>query len=740
MSSPAVPARSQAGVVPIPPELAARSPFAGVDIAEKIGLAMLPGSHRPWFEQDVWDMTGMADAPKSMKPYYKVWRFNRVDDPRWRLVAKEFILARMCPLDERVAALPFAIRTAMSPASTSQVADRTAAWLNFLTDAGVSALGDVTQDHCDAFKAAHRRRKGGKGRPASGDVAPGTLSNLVRPIQNLALYGELFTADRYAEGFLPWQGRPASQVAEATRQVGNVSPPVPDALMQPVLSAALYTVFTLGPKVAEAVDELRAHRAAVAKMPTIVTLTGEAARMLLEGLERHEREEVPLPRMPTYAVTRRLKSGWDPDDPVLEVNTERLLQYTVGVHSFPHPVMELIKPAVARVAEKVGTIYEHGPRAELIPRCDDPSVAVPWTLPLQEMELRTLARIIQAACMVVVAALSGMRASELAEIGSASCPPPTHISSGRIRYKIASKVIKKRRWGGEPDEWVVLEEAYKAAELNLRLGGERIGKAPFGTTSFSFADLFEKFKTFVNGPEGRRLGLPHIPPGPVTNRGVRRTLAIAVAYRPGGLLAAKVQLKQVHAATTEGYAHRPGGAQGLFMAEVAELERDRQMRLAKAAWHDYKEGRMPAGPGAPTLIAAFEHIDAQLAQTPPGPAHVLDADQQLINLLRPHAERLHLGVANYCWFRDPAKALCLRLAGTAIKPDSKPLISMCDAARCPQATHHREHRAVWLSSADSSRKLLTILPRSHKDARARIQMDIDRSQRVVDAIDAAHTV
>ncbi|UQA91121.1 hypothetical protein [Streptomyces halobius] len=314
------------------------------------------------------------------------------------------------------------------------------------------------------------------------------------------------------------------------------------------------------------------------------------------------------------------------------------------------------------------------------------------------------------------------------------------MSGGRVRYRIASKLIKKRRWGGEPDEWVVLEEAYRSAELNLRLGGERIDKAPFGTTSFSFAGLFEKFKTFVDGPEGQRLGLPHIPPGPVTSRGVRRTLAIAVAYRPGGLLAAKVQIKQVHAATTEGYAHRPGGAQGLFMAEVAELERDRQLQLTKAAWDDFKEGRMPSGPGAPMLIAAFEHIDAQLAETPPGPAHVLDVDQQLINLLRPHAERLHVGVANYCWFRDPAKALCLRLAGAVIGPDSKPLIGMCDAARCPQATHHGEHRSVWLSSADRSRKLLTVLPRSQKDARTRIQMDVDRSQRVVDAIDAALAV
>ncbi|UQA91117.1 hypothetical protein [Streptomyces halobius] len=412
MSSRAVPIRPETRVAPIPPELSARSPFAGVDIAEMTGLAMLPGSHRSWFEEDVWDMSGMADAPKSMKPYYKVWRFNRVRDPRWRLVTKEFIIARMCPLDERVAALPFALRTAMSPASVEQVVARMATWFNFLTDAGVTSLADVTQDHCDDFKALHRRRKGRKGKPATGDVAPGTLSNHVRPIQNLALYGELFIADRYAEGFFPWQGRPTSQVAESTGQVGNVSPPVPDALMQPVLSAALYMVFTLGPQVAEAVDKLRAHRAAIAKMPTEVTLTGEAARALLKGLERHEREQIPLPRLSTFFVTQRVNSGWDRQDPLLEVNFERLLQYTVGVHGFPGPVWELIKPAVERVAEKVGTVYEHGAQAALIPRCDDPSVMVPWTLPLQERELRTLARIVRAACMVVVAALSGMRDSE----------------------------------------------------------------------------------------------------------------------------------------------------------------------------------------------------------------------------------------------------------------------------------------------------------------------------------------
>jgi hypothetical protein len=57
--------------------------------------------------------------------------------------------------------------------------------------------------------------------------------------------------------------------------------------------------------------------------------------------------------------------------------------------------------------------------------------------------------------------------------------------------------------------------------------------------------------------------------------------------------------------------------------------------------------------------------------------------------------------ANYCWFSDPRKALCLKLAGT---PDAtEPLIGMCDSARCPQATHHAQHRHVWANHAAATK-------------------------------------
>lgn len=59
-------------------------------------------------------------------------------------------------------------------------------------------------------------------------------------------------------------------------------------------------------------------------------------------------------------------------------------------------------------------------------------------------------------------------------------------------------------------------------------------------------------------------------------------------------------------------------------------------------------------------------------------------DREIASLLAKRAKTLHLGVANYCWFADPSKALYLKLAGT---PNAdNPLAGMCDSARCPLGT------------------------------------------------------
>ena len=94
-----------------------------------------------------------------------------------------------------------------------------------------------------------------------------------------------------------------------------------------------------------------------------------------------------------------------------------------------------------------------------------------------------------------------------------------------------------------------------------------------------------------------------------------------------------------------------------------------------------------------------------------------------------------LQAANYCWFADPARALCLKLAGTPTS--DKPLAGMCDSARCPQATHHPCHRPVWADTLNNTTVFLGSLGRTHKTEHARLQTERDRAQRVLTAIDAA---
>lgn len=252
---------------------------------------------------------------------------------------------------------------------------------------------------------------------------------------------------------------------------------------------------------------------------------------------------------------------------------------------------------------------------------------------------------------------------------------------------------------------------------------------------FAFDVRYTWFRNWVNAPTGQRLGLAPIPETPVSLRALRRTLAIELAYRPGGVLAAKLHLKHIAVATTEGYASRPGGAQAELLAEVNKHETEHNLELVWTEFRNFQQGVMPAGPGARELTDFFTHIDAKLAPTDAGAPKTQNSDREVLNLLTKRAKTLHLAAANYCWFTDPSRALCLKLAGTPHA--TKPLAGMCDSARCPQATHHTSHRPVWAEHAEQTKTFLGSLGPTRKTERARLQADHDRARRVLDSINAA---
>lgn len=131
--------------------------------------------------------------------------------------------------------------------------------------------------------------------------------------------------------------------------------------------------------------------------------------------------------------------------------------------------------------------------------------------------------------------------------------------------------------------------------------------------------------------------------------------------------------------------NRPGGAQALFLAEVGKVEESRSLSLTLQAFRDYQAGRRPSGPGARDLLAFFASVERQLEELDVSAPVVKRSDQEVINLLAHRAGALHLRLANYCWFLDPDKALCLKLA------DSEPFSNMTGGAGVGVA----ERRSSW---------------------------------------------
>ncbi|MGA5420553.1 site-specific integrase [Streptomyces lavendulocolor] len=710
------------------------SVFAGAAVCEVIRLPVRLGCHSPVFEQDVWDLTVVDGIPRFFSPSRRILDFTKIRNPRWWTVAKEYLLALMTPEHERVHVLPNAYRLPKTLITCQQRLEWVTSWMNWLTQQGVTDLGQVTQEHCDRF-VQHRStiydRDGSRLRDASDDTR--MMAELVA--RELAYYGELFSTDAYRDGFCPR----AATVIRTQGNTENKTQPARAELQQPLLAAALFLVQKVGPHVIALQRELERHRAAprVPAMPLV-----EREKALVETLRKHVRTGEPLTQTSPDGLGYKINKGWDPADPLFHVSLKSLVGESGTGGSDPRRHWlepggrwEAMLPLLRQTLAQVGVAPPWGRHAAVIDRADGDG-QVPWTLPVFEADVKALIGIVRTACMIAISALSGMRHSELCELPEDCQQPPDQIGPGRVRHRLKSKLIKGKQLGGVWDEWVVVAEAYEAAGVARHLAGPDASHLFPQTLNFGGREgRYSRFREWVNGEEGGRLGLTPIPPDPLNLRVLRRTLAVEIAHRPGGLLAAKIQLKHLSVVTTEGYTNRPGGAQAKFLAEVGESEHNRNLTLTLQAFRDFQQGRQPAGPGARDLVSFFKSVEHELALQDTAAPQIKHGDQEVINLLSQRAGTLHLGIANYCWFIDPNKALCLKLAQT--KDRSRPLAGMCDSARCPQATHHPCHRPAWASAAANSRVFIGKIGRSQKAEKTRLTAEAERADNVVAAIDAA---
>jgi hypothetical protein len=710
-----------------------RSPFVGADICAHTGFHLQPGRIGPVFDKDVWDFTAVVGLPVQMPRSEQIFNFTAITDSRWRLVAKELVFALLVPRHEAVALLPGAYRTALTLRTCHHRLEELTRWFGFLTTRGLTSLSEVDDGICHAYLVDRSHRRDNAGRVTGATNGPSRRATAVQLILDLTGYRELF-GDRIPAGLRPWGDVSASRASGRKQRGENATPPLTSEVLQPMLAAALYLTETIGPHLA---DLNRQHRQAVARRPQLPQPRRAPSRELITACARHVSSRNPLVQLSESDRQRRLTNGWRSDDPLLSVSLDALAQ-EAGTRVFYPTWTPSMRDLVEDTLAQVGCAPAWARDAPTVTRADY-DTETPWTMPLHGSQVSALVNLGMTAALLVVATLSGMRNGELMEL-RLGCRRTEQTMTGLIRYKLTSSLIKGQPLGGTPEQWVIIEPAYQAIGLAEQLADvtePAHEQLLFGR--FQFHARYRSLRAFVNGHAGRRLGLAPIPEAPVNLRMIRRTLAIELAYRPGGLLAAKVALKHISTATSEGYAARPGGAQGQLLAEVNRHEQERNLQLVLAEFRHYQQGIMPTGPGARELTGFFATVDEHLTTTitTSGEPRVQHTDRDILNLLSKRANLLYLGVANYCWYVDPAQALCHRLAGTPSQHTSAPMANMCDSARCPQATHHIGHRAVWAEHAATTKTFLGTLGPTRTTERARLTAEYDRAARVRDAIDAA---
>jgi hypothetical protein len=141
--------------------------------------------------------------------------------------------------------LPGAYRIRLTPQSCGRRLAEAARWLNWLTGQKIASLGQVSQDHCDRYLIERGRRQDAAGQ-VIGTLDDISLRTAAAVVIDFADYGELFTTDRYADGFTPWRGRTSSRVLGVRSGGENKTPPLDQQLLRPLLATAFYVTEHLG--------------------------------------------------------------------------------------------------------------------------------------------------------------------------------------------------------------------------------------------------------------------------------------------------------------------------------------------------------------------------------------------------------------------------------------------------------------------------------------------------------------
>ena len=371
---------------------------------------------------------------------------------------------------------------------------------------------------------------------------------------------------------------------------------------------------------------------------------------------------------------------------------------------------QLLAAAAARTGVDTGTYLDTRPAFLLDGR--------PWLERIAYStrghdSLGTLARMLQTACYILIAYLTGMRDSEIKHL-TRGCVATGRDSTGSVyRWKITGLAFKgETTTRGVPATWVAGHPAARAVTVLEHLQppgqsllfarlpyreGTRPGSSAAVLTTAATQNALADFTAWVNtycASTGRTGTIPGTgTSGPLTTRQFRRTLAWHIARLPGGVIAGALQYRHHAIQMFESYA---GTSASGFRAEVeAEQAITRgEHLLAMTDHHQHHQLTGPAAAEAAARLKAFAGFAGQVTTDP----------RRIARLMASHDPAIYPGEYVTCIYSHP-RALCTHGDG----PD----LGTCQPLRCRNAAFTPANRDAFqaeLAKIDASLSQAPALP------------------------------
>jgi hypothetical protein len=523
------------------------------------------------FGDDRWNLYP-AIFRENLPTAHRTLDFTTIADPLQRLTVKEYLWAR---LNER---LP-GYQDRLAPSSAYATLRTLRPFMRFVqARTGAFILAAVDQDLLDAFLADQR---------GNSSRSTGRIAQLLNTAIDLHRHAGALTQGGLA--CEPWRGRPAVRVSGVPDgKAENATPRIPDPVMSELLRWSFKYVDVFAPDILAARQE---HDALVARSRELDVYGA--------GYRRGMINVIVYGRLERYLAARRaagrgvplwqdVGTGKTRIDERTGAVTEPLNYALMNLHAGCETRSITQHPAINNML--LATVLELGTEIGGMdtPIAIDSDTGRPWRERFDSKSLGHEENMLQAACYVICAYLSGMRDSEVQAM-KAGCHAVTRSSDGLVeRHRIASITYKSGCDGGcgEPAEWITIAPVARAIAVIERLSAAARGRRhadglwpvlkdrPRTNTHLAAQAILSinAFRTHLDAAYGAT-GSPTIPSGPdskpwhFTTRQLRRTVAWYIANRPFGTVAGKIQYKHASIAMFEGYA---GASASGFRREVTQ--------------------------------------------------------------------------------------------------------------------------------------------------------------------------